>query len=100
MLPAEGDLTVCPLYCWVQTLGQGLRGAHPMLCGWHDLPAVRSGMGLAETLREVALYLGTLAVRGSPRIEGIEAVLQRHGFQTGRLPFGTASQERRSRLAA
>jgi hypothetical protein len=99
-LPGDCDVTPWLLSCWVQVLGQGLRGAHPVLAGWHDLSAVRSGTRLADTLSEVALYLGTLGIRGPPRIEGIEEVLLRYGSQTGRFLIGTASQDRRTRLAA
>lgn len=99
-LPADCDVTVWLLCCWVHTVGQGLRGAHPVLAGWHDLSAVRSGTGLADTLREVAQYLGALGVRGPPRIEGLEALLLRYGARVGRFLIGTASQDRRPRLAA
>jgi hypothetical protein len=99
-LPGDCDVTVWLLSCWVYALGQGLRGAHPVLCRWHDLSAVRSGAGLADTLGEVALYLGALGARGPPRIEGIEEVLLRYGSGTGRFLIGTASQDRRPRLAA
>jgi hypothetical protein len=99
-LPAECDVTPWLLYCWVQTVGRGLRGAHPVLCGWHDLSAVRSGTRLADTLGEVALYLAALGARGPPRIEGIEEVLLRYGARTGRFLIGTASQDRGPPLAA
>jgi len=42
----------------------GLRGAHPVLCGWHDLSGMRSGSRPVDQLREVAQYLGALGVRG------------------------------------
>ena len=99
-LPADCDVTLWLVRCWVQTLAQGLRGAHPVLCGWHDLSAVRSGTGPADQLREVAQYLGALGARGPPRIEGIEEVLLRYGSRTGRFLIGTASQDRRPRLVA
>jgi len=99
-LPADCDVTLWLLSCWVQVLGQGLRGAHPVLCGWHDLSAVRSGTRLADELREVAQYLGALGARGPPRIEGIDEVLLHYGSRTGRFLIGTASQDRRRRLAA
>jgi len=99
-LPADCDVTLWLLSCWVQVLGQGLRGAHPVLCGWHDLSAVRSGTRLADELREVAQYLGALGARGPPRIEGIDEVLLHYGSRTGRFLIGTASQDRRPRLAA
>jgi hypothetical protein len=99
-LAADCDVTLWLVHCWVQTLAQGLRGAHAVLCGWHELWAVRSGTGLADTLSEVAQYLGALGARGPPRIEGIEEVLLRYGSRTGRFLIGKASQERRTRLAA
>jgi hypothetical protein len=99
-LPGDCDVTVWLLSCWVHALGQGLRGAHPVLCGWHDLSAVRSGSRLADELREVARYLGALGARGPPRIEGIEEVLLRYGSRTGRFLIGTASQDRGPRLGA
>jgi hypothetical protein len=99
-LPADCEVTRWLLSCWVQALGQGLRGAHPVLSRCHDLSAVRSGTGLADTLGEVALYLAALGIRGPPRLEGIEEVLLRYGSRTGRLLIGTASQDRRPRLAA
>jgi hypothetical protein len=71
-----------------------------VLCGWHDLSAVRSGSRPADELREVAQYLGALGARGPPRIEGLEEVLLRYGSRTGRFLIGTASQDRRTRLAA
>ena len=100
VLPADCDVTVWLLSCWVQALARGLRGAHPVLCGWHDLSVVRSGSRLADTLGEVALYLGALGVRGPPRLEGIEVLLLRYGSWTGRFLIGTAYQDRRSRSAA
>jgi hypothetical protein len=99
-LPADCDVTLWLLCCWVHSVGRGLRGAHAVLCGWHDLSAVRCGSRPAEQLREVAQYLGALGARGPPRIEGIEAVLLRYGARTGRFLIGTASQDRRARLAA
>jgi hypothetical protein len=71
-----------------------------VLAGWYELSAVRSGTGLADTLSELALYLGALGIRGPPRIEGIEEVLLRYGSQVGRFLIGTASQDRGPRLAA
>jgi len=99
-LPADCDVTLWLLSCWVQVLGQGLRGAHPVLCGWHDLSGMRSGSRPVDQLREVAQYLGALGVRGPPRIEGLEELLLRYGARVGRFLIGTASQDRRPRLAA
>ena len=99
-LPADCDVTLWLLQCWVQTLARGLRGAHPVLCGWHDLSGMRSGSRPVDQLREVAQYLGALGVRGPPRIEGLEEVLLRYGARVGRFLIGTASQDRRPRLAA
>jgi hypothetical protein len=99
-LPADCDVTVWLLCCWVYTVAQGLRRAHSVLCGWHDLSAVGSGTGLADTLGEVSQYLGALGARGPPRIEGLEEVLLRYGSRTGRFLIGTASQDRGPRLAA
>ncbi len=98
-LPADCDVTLWLLFCWARSVGQGLRGAHPVLAGWYDLSAVRCGTRLADTLREVAQYLGALGVRGPPRLEGIEEVLLRYGVQSGRFLIGTASQDRRTQLA-
>jgi hypothetical protein len=99
-LPADCDVTLWLVCCWVQTLAQGLRQAHPVLAGWDDLSGVRSRSRPAVQLREVAQYLGALGTRGPPRIEGIEEVLLRYGSRSGRFLVGTASQERRTRLAA
>jgi hypothetical protein len=99
-LPADCDVTLWLVRCWVQVLVQGLRGAHPVLCRWHDLSGVRSGTRPVEQMREVAQYLGALGARGPPRIEGLEEVLLRYGAWTRRFLIGKASQDRRPRLAA
>jgi hypothetical protein len=93
-------VTLWLLDCWVQCIGQGLRGAHAVLAEWYELSTLRCKAGPAETLSEVALYLGALGIRGPPRSAGIEHALLRYGARTGRFLIGTASQDRRPRLAA
>lgn len=93
----ESRLTAWLLETWLDALLTGLRRAHPVLARRARLESIHSaiGPGRLGRLAEVAAYLGALGVRGPPvDARGLDALVTRHGRETGRFLVGTPSQAR------
>ena len=94
-IPSDSRVTAWLLDTWLVAVLMGLRRAHPTLSRWARLEGIRSSRSQLGRLGEVAAYLEALGVRGPPAHgRGITRLLCRYGRETGRLLFGTPSQER------